>query len=284
MPNIEEVVWNINELSGAMLQASDEYQGRMIELSQQRHEWITSFQKMPEVKIGAGRPFPTTYTFLDSRGSSLCLDGVKYLKRLYEGTSIDDVTLARLFKVLTVYFCDESVNGGNIYPNIRVFDDDMMPYGITGERGVSRLGITLTNASRILYPSFEAIKSLYDSSQLIEVIRFEKDKSARFIQTGLDMQEARMAGYSDKFAVPKGQYHYPCVGSGVFLRCVNPLIANNKLHALIKLGFDLKEAICSGSMGRFELPSPSQFNVSDNVDIAKTVSAFFNEFVDRTNR
>ena len=90
-----------------------------------------------------------------------------------------------------------------------------------------------------------------------------------------------MAGYSDSFLVPKGQSYYPCVGSGAFLRCMNPLIANNKLHALIKLGFDLKKAICSGSMGRFELPSPSQFDVSDNSDIAKTVSAFLNEFVDR---
>ena len=281
MFNIEEVVQNINELSAAMVQPSGEYEGRMIELSRQRHGWIKSLQETPEVRMRVGRPFPTRYTFLDERGFSLCLDGVKYLKRMYEGSVIDNMTLARLFKVLMVYFCDKSVNRGNIYPNIRVSDDHMMPYGITGVRGVSRFGITLTNTSRILYPSFQAIQSLYNLSQLIEVIRFGKDKSARFIQTVFHSRNARMAGYSDNFWVFKGQYYYPSVGSGAFLRCVNPLTANNKLHALIKLGFDLNKAICSASMGHFELPSPSQFDVSDNVDIAKTVSAFFNKFVDR---
>lgn len=55
---------------------------------------------------------------------------------------------------------------------------------------------------------------------------------------------------------PYGTYYYPAVGSGVFAPVGNCLIAYNKVHALVLMGFDFASIIGTSKWGSFGIPSP----------------------------
>ena len=186
---------------------------------------------------------------------------VLYIKSIYGDIFIDDLTYEKFFSLLTFYWQPDMIVG---------YDNSMAPYGIALPNGVGDK-ITLINHTPYVSRVFPIdvkitpgnkieIDIPYLSVGYIEVIRFEKFKG-KFVLD--DPDDARYATYSKLYWTVKGQYYYPCLGSGIYLKLGNVMIGFNKLDVLTKLGFDITDAIYLKTIGKMDMPHLHQITLKD---------------------
>ncbi len=158
-----------------------------------------------------------------------------YDKEVLLNRNISDIY--NMFYSFTFYY------NSNMYKNK---NSDTYPYG------VAQLAdkITLINETSELVKQlgpFDAITNSFPKMFLnlrkhtyVEVMRFEK-VNGKFVLD--DPEDARLGTYHKVFWALKGQYYYPCRGSGLYLQVNKILTGFNKLHILEQLNFSIINSI-----------------------------------------